>query len=266
MVMDPVRISHTSLNETSVRRSPWSHRRLAAIAAAALLLIMGGIGPARAQGFTPEQRNDIVTTIRDALKTDPAILGEAIESLQAQSAKKQEAAAEQFIAARHDSIFGGDPPSAGAADAQITIVEFFDTNCPYCRQVDPMLTQWLQNGPQLRIIYRDMPVLGPGSVLGSKALLAAQRQGGYVRLRGALMLSPPDLTEATLKTIVEKLGLDWARLRIDMDDPSIQQRLDTNIRVARELGIEGTPAFVVGNRLVVGSDMADLQSAITAAR
>ncbi len=228
--------------------------------------ILLAIGPASAQGLTPDQRNDVVAIIRNALKTDSSILGDAVERLQERSAQRQKAAAKQALAARHDVLFANDDPAAGASDPSVTLVEFFDTNCPYCRQVDPMLKEWLENGPKLRIIYKDMPVLGPSSVLGSEALLAARRQDGYLKLRDTIMQAPPDLTETSLQTLAREAGLDWARLRTDMDDPAIQQRLDANVGLAREFGVEGTPAFVVGDRLVVGSDMAELQSAITAAR
>ena len=236
--------------------------RVAALAAMALLPAVA----APAQDFTPDQRDEIVRILRDALKTDPTILRDAVETLQADRADQQAQHVRQTIADRHAQIFDSSSPSAGPADAAVTVVEFFDTRCPYCRQVDPMLTSWLDHGPGLRIIFKDMPILGPASTLGSRALLAADRQGGYLLLRTAIMRSPPDLTEDSLRDLAINLGLDWPRLQKDMADPAIQQRLDANISLGRALGVDGTPAFVVGDRLVVGSNMADLQSAISAAR
>jgi len=223
-------------------------------------------GAALADDFTAAQRSEIIAILRDALKTDPSILRDAAESLQSYQAEESAAAARKMIAARHGLLFDSNSPSAGPNDAAVTIVEFFDTRCPYCRQIDPMLTSWLAHGPPMRIIYKDIPILGPASVLGSKALLAAQRQDGYVPLRQAIMQSPPDLTEAKLQSLVTQLGLDWPRLRTDMQDPAIQQTIDSNLALAREFGFEGTPAFVVGDRLVVGSDVTELQSAIAATR
>ncbi|MFI4983318.1 MAG: DsbA family protein, partial [Nevskiales bacterium] len=107
-------------------------------------------------------------------------------------------------------------------------------------------------------------ILGPPSLLGSRALLAAQKQGGYQKLRDAMMSDSPDISEDSIRGQAERVGLDWPRLQRDMDDPAIQARLQDNVRLARVLGIEGTPAFVVGEKLVVGSELTDLQSAVSA--
>ncbi|MFO1028413.1 MAG: DsbA family protein [Acetobacteraceae bacterium] len=221
---------------------------------------------AKAESFDAGERTEIVRILRDALKTDPTILQEALETYATDARQRRAQAMRQAIATRRDMIFSKNDPSAGPPDAPVTVVEFFDTNCGYCRQVEPMLSSWLRNGPGLRIIYKDMPILGPSSSLGSRALLAAQRQGAYQRLRDAMMHSPPNLNEASLQTIVSDLGLDWNRLQADMADPTIQQRLDDNVRLGQDLGISGTPAFVVGDRLVLGSDMAQLQAAIMESR
>ena len=109
----------------------------------------------------------------------------------------------------------------------------------------------------VRLVYKDLPILGPASVLGSKALLAAQKQGGYEKLRAAIMAAPPQTTEAIIQEAAQRLGLDWKRLRHDMDDPAIQARI----------GIEGTPALVIGGDLIPGAvDLADLRKAVTTAR
>jgi protein-disulfide isomerase len=119
----------------------------------------------------------------------------------------------------------------------------------------------------VRLVYKDLPILGPASVLGSKALLAAQKQGGYEKLRAAIMAAPPQTTEAIIQEAAQRLGLDWKRLRHDMDDPAIQARIDTNLKLARSVGIEGTPALVIGGDLIPGAvDLADLRKAVTTAR
>ena len=115
----------------------------------------------------------------------------------------------------------------------------------------------------MRLVYKDLPILGPASVLAAKALLAAQRQGGYEKLRTALMQAPPDTTMDRSRQLAEPLGLDWPRLARDMDDPAIQQRLDANLTLAQALGIEGTPALVIGDELVPGAvEVADLEKAV----
>jgi protein-disulfide isomerase len=116
-------------------------------------------------------------------------------------------------------------------------------------------------------VFKDLPILGPASVLGSKALLAAQRQGGYEKLREAIMSAPPQTTEAMIQAAAQQLGLDWSRLQHDMADPAIQKRIDSNLRLARSIGIEGTPALIIGGELIPGAvDEDELRSAIVKAR
>jgi protein-disulfide isomerase len=116
-------------------------------------------------------------------------------------------------------------------------------------------------------VYKDLPVLGPASTLGARALLAAQRQGGYERLRAALMRPGFVATESSLATASQNAGLDWGRLRQDMDDPAVERRLSANLAQARALGIEGTPALIVGAALIPGAvELADLRRAVAQAR
>ena len=149
----------------------------------------------------------------------------------------------------------------------MTVVEFFDVRCPYCRRMLPVLADLLARDHNLRVVYKDFPILGPGSVLGAKALLAAQKQGGYVKLKNAVMTGPAEITPDTLRAAVAKTGLDWDRLQKDMADPAVQQRIEANLGLARKLGISGTPAYVIGGQMLPGAlDLAELQDAVAAAR
>lgn len=235
-----------------------------------VLLLAAAIGlglarTARADSFTPAQRAEIVQIVREALKKDPSILRDAVAAWRTDEANRQQAEARQAIKANHSRLYDAADPSSGPANAAVTIIEFFDPRCPYCRQVDPMLSLWQQHDPDIRVVYKDLPILGPPSVIGSRALLAAQRQGAYLKFRAALMSSPPDIDEAMIKHISDQLGLDWSKLQADMKDPAISQRLADNEQLAHQLGIQGTPAFVVGDRLVIGSTLTDVQAAAQAA-
>ena len=149
----------------------------------------------------------------------------------------------------------------------MTIVEFFDTRCPYCRKMEPTMAELLAHDHGVRLVYKDLPILGPPSVLGSKALLAAQKQGGYEKLRAAIMSAPPQTTKAMIKDAAAKLGLDWPRLEHDMDDPAIAARLDGNVKLARSIGVDGTPALLIGGDLLPGAmEFSDLQDAVAGAR
>ena len=236
-------------------------------AVGALLPVLFLTPAAAADQFTPAQRAEIVQIVRDALKRDPAILRDAIDALQAADAKQREEASRAAIAASRSSLIDPADPVAGNPAGDVTIVEFFDARCPYCKRLEPTMTEFLGHDPGVRLVYKDMPILGAPSLLASKALLAAQRQGGYEKLRDALMRGGSDVSKESIKAESERLGLDWSRLEHDMNDPAIARRLDGNLQLARKLGIQGTPALVVGDDLLPGAaDLPELQKAVAAAR
>ena len=234
------------------------------ISAALLALCLAH--PAVADQFTPAQRAEIVQTVRDALKRDPGILRDAIEALQADEGRQREEASRKAIAAARDSLVDPADPVGGNPSGDVTIVEFFDTRCPYCKRLEPTMAELLRRDPGVRLVYKDLPILGAASLLGSKALLAAQNQGAYEKLRDGLMRGG-EISRETIQAEAQRLGLDWPRLERDMEDPAIRRRLDANIQLARTLGIQGTPAFVIGGDLVPGAvELPELQKAVAAAR
>ncbi|HET6308467.1 MAG TPA: DsbA family protein [Rhodopila sp.] len=222
---------------------------------------------APAAEFTPAQRTEIVAIMRDALKQDPSILRDAVVALQADDEERSQAASRAAIAQAQGQLALPSDPVAGNPQGDVTIVEFFDTRCPYCRKMEPVMQSFLAQDHKVRLVYKDLPILGPASVLGTKALLAAQKQGAYVRMREAVMQLPPDTTPAQIQATAKALNLDWPRMQRDMEDPAVQARIDANLKLAHELGIEGTPALVIGNNLVPGAvDLPNLEKAVAAAR
>jgi protein-disulfide isomerase len=222
---------------------------------------------ARADEFSAAQRAEIIQIVRDALKHDTTILREAVDALQAEEGDRQAAARRSAVAANRDKLAGPTDPAAGNPAGDVTVVEFFDTRCPYCRRFDPIMASLLAQDAGVRLVYKDMPILGTASLLSAKALLAAQRQGAYEQFRGAIMQMPPDATEETVRGVAERLKLDWPRLARDMQDPAIAVQLDANVSLARDLGIQGTPALVVGETVVAGAtDLPELKIAVAEAR
>jgi protein-disulfide isomerase len=133
-----------------------------------------------------------------------------------------------------------------------------------------MLASLVAKDGNIRLVYKDLPILGPASERGSRALLAAARQGRYDALRAALMrdssLDSEDLTAASIRNAAEKLGLDWQRLHQDMESPAIAQQLAANKQLAQDLGIQGTPALVIGQKIVEGADLPTIAAAVANAR
>lgn len=237
--------------------------RFTTLLLAGLLCVSG----APAAEFTASQQADIVSIVRDALKRDPSILREAIVALQADEGARTEQASRAAIAQARDALVSPGDPVDGDPHGDVTIIEFFDTRCPYCRRMEPTMSSFLAQDKRVRLVYKDLPILGPGSVLGSKALLAAQMQNAYGRMRDAVMELPPDTTLPQLESTARGLGLDWPRMARDMEDPAVQARIDANLKLARMLGIQGTPALVIGNDLIPGAvDLTDLHKAVQAAR
>lgn len=236
-------------------------RAVAALVAAMLL----APGLAAAQGsFTAQQRGEIVEILRQALKSDPTILMDAIGAMQEQESRSKNAGV-QALSGRLNHT-PGDPVS-GNPNGDVTLVEFSDLRCPYCRRMVPVLAELLKQDPNIRIVHKDLPVLGPGSVLGARAVLAAQKQGGYQKLHAALMTGSPNIDIEVIMAAARRSGLDADRLKRDMEAPDVKARIDDNLDLARRLDVRGTPAYVIGGQMAPGAlELAELQDMVALAR
>jgi protein-disulfide isomerase len=242
-------------------------RAVILVMTAALLAPAALPSAAWADEFTAAQQTEIVNIIRDALKRDPSILRDAVVALQTDDGEREKIAARQAVSSARDALVTPNDPVAGNPRGSLTIVEFFDVRCPYCRKLEPEMSAFLASDHDVRLVYKDLPILGAPSVTGTKALLAAQKQDAYEKLRDVVMRMPPDITRAAIETEARKLGLDTGRLLRDMDDPSIQSRIDANLHLAQQLNIQGTPALVIGDDLLPGAvDVAELKQAVAHAR
>ena len=235
-----------------------------------LCLALPALSPrlAHADSFTPSQRREIVAIVRQALKADPSILRDAILSLRAQEEHAQATDSARAVQS-HRAALDGAPGDfiAGNPNGDVTLVEFYDPRCPYCRKALPVLDALLATDPKLRVVEKLIPILGPDSVLEAQAISAANLQGGYAALQHALMADPgqPDATE--IAAIASKAGIDAKQLSRDMASPTLDDRLHANIALAQSLGITGTPSFVVGGKIIPGAvSLDDLRQAISAAR
>ncbi len=160
-----------------------------------------------------------------------------------------------------------DSPVGGNPEGDVTLVEFFDYNCPYCRQMAPVMAQAEADDPRLRIVYKEFPILGPGSVVAAKAALAANKQGKYVAFHRALYQIRGPVEESKVLDAAATIGLDVDRLKADMQDPTIAGVVDRNLKLAQALRITGTPGFVAGDQILVGAtDLKTLQAVLQAVR
>ena len=242
--------------------------RFILVVLAALWLAPAARAAGAPDAFTPAQRAEIVAILRQALVADPTILRDAVAALQDSEAAHQKAAAQSAITRAGPALTDAAPGAvAGNPHGDVTVVEFYDLRCPYCRHMVPEIAALLHQDANIRLIYQDIPILGPGSVLGARAVLAAARQDGYARLQSAIMQGSAQITEASLHEAAQQTGLDWERLQRDMQDPAIAARIRSNLDLAHQLDIEGTPAFVIGTQMIPGAvELTELQQAVAAAR
>jgi protein-disulfide isomerase len=200
-------------------------RRRELVALAALLP-----GAALAQGLSAEQRAEVLQILREALRQDPSILRDAMGSLEQAEIAERASAQSRAITQHADALFrDGSDAVKGNPQGPIVIVEFFDVRCGYCKQLHPTMEQLVQRERDVRVVLKDLPILGPNSVTAARALMAAQRQNQYGPFYDALMRLREEPTEPVLRRESDRLRLDWARLRRDMEDPATQARIERNV-------------------------------------
>jgi protein-disulfide isomerase len=178
-----------------------------------------------------------------------------------------DAAQRAAVTALGPRIVDAADPVAGNPLGDVLLVVFTDPLCPFCRRLVPTVYALLDADHAAKVVWKDIPVLGPASQLEARALLAAQRQGGYEALQRALAETPGPLGRDDLRDLADALDLDGNALLRDLDDPAIKVRLAANIALAQFLHVEGTPATVVGGRVVPGAvHLDDLAEIVAGAR
>lgn len=221
----------------------------------AALLFAWQIAPfaAHAEELSPQMRLQMEAVVRDYLLKNPELIRDASRELAVREAAQKQATAAKAIAENREAL-ERDPesPVGGNPLGDITVVEFFDYNCGFCKRVASNLKALTDADKNVRVIYKELPILGPSSLLGSKAALAAKRQGKYVAFHEALF-ELPEISDATLKELSARLGLDHARLLSDMADPALMKQIERDHALARMLDINGTPGFVIGDHIEPGA-------------
>jgi protein-disulfide isomerase len=213
-------------------------------------------------------RAEIEEVVRELLAREPELVIDAIRAYQARQEEQRNAQVADAIASNRDALTSHAHPHLGSPDAEIAVVEFFDYRCSFCRRMVPRLDALLENHDDVRVVLIEFPVLGPDSLRAAQASLAVWRQAPerYAGFHAALM-EADDLSAPALVALAEEHGLDGDRLVEDMQGEAVRERLMENHRLAQELGVEGTPAFVVGDRFMAGAvPLERLEAAITDAR
>ena len=231
------------------------------------LVALAVMAPASMQAQNLSE-DDVKRLALEAIRENPEIIAEAIQILRKQQADAEQQARAQVLQ-NQKQLLEHDPnaPELGNPDGDVTIVEFFDYNCPYCKRVAPEVAEVLKSDPNVRVVYREWPVLSEGSVYATRAALAARKQGKYFELHEALMGMKGHVEEASVLRAAQDLGLDMEQLKADMQAPEVEEHIKTTRALASQLGFQGTPSFVIGDAVAPGFiDLNTLQKMVADAR
>jgi protein-disulfide isomerase len=232
----------------------WHERWIGGCVAAGIVVAVIATGASAQDNTKGELPADQVEAIvRDYLMREPQIIYEALQELQRRETAAEAERQKVALTAKRDDLFHSTAsPVGGNAEGDVTLVEFFDYHCGYCRRVVGSLRALSEQDNNLRIVFKEFPILGEDSVRAARAALASERQGLYMPFHFALM-GASDLSMDGIMQTAAGVGIDTEQLAADMQLPEIQAEISANYALARELGIEGTPAFVVGEQLIPGA-------------
>ena len=232
------------------------------------LLISSNLAAQESPYGSPEWQQAVEKAIESYILSHPELIEKTLQALEAKRQDTERQRLRGVIAARRaDLLTDPDSPVSGNQQGDVTVVEFFDYRCGFCKRVAGAVTQLQKDDPRVRIVYKNFPILGQTSELAAKAALASKAQGRYQAFHEALLAAKGELTKEQVLQIATEVGLDANRLAKDMENPEWALMIDRNRALAKELGIGGTPAFVVGNELVPGEmDLSALKELVAQAR
>jgi protein-disulfide isomerase len=215
---------------------------------------------ASAAEFSPAQTSEIETIVKDYLVKNPEILRDAMAALERKQKDEEVATREKVVSDNATILFNSaNQANVGNAKGKITIVEFFDYNCGYCKRTVDDMAKLMKNEPDLRVVLKDFPVLGPGSVEAAKIASAVRNQfkGDKFWEYHQRLFSMPHPREGVGKAqalaVAKELGADMDRLEKDADAPDTKKGIEETMQLADSLSLNGTPSFVVGSDVVVGA-------------
>ena len=202
--------------------------------------------------FTPQQVSALQGIIKDYLISNPDVMVEITKEIEKRQQVLQAAEHQKLIADNKASIFSRPGDFVyGNAKGDVTVVEFFDYNCGWCKKAIDDVVKLTKADPKVRVVMKEFPIFGEASSLAAKAAMASVKQGMYWEFHTALMREK-QVTKENLFPIAEKVGLNVAKLKTDMADPKLEEALKETTQIAQALGIEGTPGFIVDSKINVG--------------
>ncbi len=212
-------------------------------------------GEPSTSALTPAQKEAVEAVVRELLlKKEPDLIIKAAQEVEARMEREDTKKNREAIGKNQQGLLN-DPnaPVGGNPKGDVTVVQFFDYTCGYCKVAQTQVEKFLQEDKNVRLVYKEFPVLGSGSFETSKAALASVAQGKYVAFHNALMSSKERPSGDVLFKIAKEVGLDVEKLKKDMESEKISKILDANKELAAQMGIRGTPTFIIGKNMYPGA-------------
>ncbi len=213
------------------------------------------VSQARAETL-PKASAQMTEVVREILLKNPEIVVQALQAFEAKQKAAQDHIVQKTLTEEGKDVFAHpDDPIAGNPNGDITLVEFFDYRCPYCKQVHKTVQKLIKEDGNLKYVFKEFPILGPASTFAARAALAARPQSKYVAFSNALMEAKGSYSKGQVFGIAKEVGIDVDLLKKEMKDnlEAIDKVIDRNIRLAQKLNITGTPAFIVGGNVIRGA-------------
>ncbi len=228
----------------------------APLAVSALLIIAAApaLQAGEKSGFSDMQRQEIEGLVREYLLKNPGILREMMRALESSETRERATALSEAMAKNADAIYRAPGDIVlGNPKGDVTLVEFFDYNCGFCKRALGDLQTLLKTDKNLRVIIKEYPILSAGSFEAAKVSLAAAKQGNYMKFHTALLSARGQADGKKALKLAAKLGLDMKRLKADMKTPETMASLASVQNLAQKLGINGTPAYIIDDAIIPGA-------------
>ena len=203
---------------------------------------------AGSDSFSNAQKSAIRKIIKEYLLEEPEVLREAINELN----KRQEMAAEAERKKVLASLYKEKSPFS-TGDGKITLVEFFDYNCPYCRHALDNVLKFTKEEKDVRVVFVEFPILSDDSRIASQAAIAAAKQNKYFEFHRALMQHQGPAKQDAIFKVASEVGLDVEKLKTDMESPAVKELIEKNLQLGTSMGVQGTPAFFIGDEAIPGA-------------
>lgn len=244
-------------------------RKILSVALAALLVSLAPVSAHAADaGFTDAQKKQMDTMIHDYIMANPQVIMDSVEKFRNDQQNADEKKFDAKVKEKGNELYktAADPVTGNKA-GDVTMVEFFDYNCGYCKHAFKDVQTLIANDKKLKVVFKDIPILSETSFTAAQYALAANKQGKYWEFHQAMMEHNGPISEESLQSVAKSIGLDVEKLKKDSKDPEIRAQIEANLSLARDIGINGTPGFVINDTVLRGAyGLEAMQKAIADSR